>query len=195
MTKLEENKKFNLRLIQNGDKDELKVLYAVVYKAVNNYFSKHGVSKYDMEDIIQDAIYMIYKNSSNLIERNEKEEIPHKKLVSYALRYARNNFFHKQTKEKRGDSISIFSEDINPDDFIEDNTISLNKSIRSNELLKNIYDKLSEESKKILILYYEGNTHQELASKFGYSDSTIRAMLFNIRNQIYHLIKDETELK
>lgn len=156
-----------------------------IEKLVNDYTnyihtiitkSNNSLAVEDIEEIISDVFYIVWKNQ-NKLDIN-------KDMSSYIAGITRNLIRKKYREIKINDSIEICEEQL-----IDNN---LDFGILEDEIQENILEKLGkikEADKDIFIkYYYEERTIKEISIMFDMSESKVKSKLFRIRKRIKKLL-------
>lgn len=145
--------------------EEVKMLY--------KYLKKMGASKEDIEDIVQDTIYMTFKNI---------DSIDSNKIKAWLFKVAINNYYNLYNKKKKQNIISlnaienirIFDEGTEDYVIIEEKKRYIEKAL---DLLKPSY-------KELLILKYVLDlSYKDIASIFDMKEEKIKTYLYRARNK------------
>ena len=142
-----------------------------VYKVIENA-GKQNLSKEDIEEIIADTFFILWKNKEKL----EEEQL----LSSYLAGITRNLVREKARNKHINLSLS------NYENITEENKIDLIYEEREKiEAIETILNKMSEEDITIFNLYYyEERKIKEIAKILNLSEFKIKSRLYRIRKKI-----------
>ncbi|MBR1802897.1 MAG: sigma-70 family RNA polymerase sigma factor [Clostridia bacterium] len=159
---------------KNGlDIDELiNAYYGYVYIIVKN--SKGiSISNEDMEEIISDTFFAIWKNSKRI-----GVNVP---IKPYLIGIIRNVMNNKYREININDSISDYEDRI--PDTMDFETIIQEKE--QNEMIQKALKQMKQEEYNVFMMfYYEAKTIKEIAHKMQFSESKVKVMLHRIRKEI-----------
>ena len=152
--------------------------YGYVYMIVKNGISVF-ITNEDMEEIISDVFFAIWKNS---IKLSYTTDIKHylagitKNVIKNKYRDTETNFSISDYEEKL---INIYSLEVKTEED-EQNTI-----------ISNTLKTLKPDEYKIFILYYyNSKSVKEIAKELNYSTSNIKTILHRVRNKIKRNLED-----
>ena len=143
-----------------------------VYKVVENA-AKQNLSKEDIEEIIADTFFVLWKNREKLEE--EKPLNPY--LAGIARNLVREKFRNKHINMNLSDYENI---------IVEENKIELKYEQREKiNAIETILNKMSKEDITIFNLYYyEERKIKEIANILNFSEFKIKSKLYRIRKKI-----------
>ena len=127
----------------------------------------------DREDLINDITFELWKSFKHF--KGES------KISTWIYRVALNTSMNYKRKNKNGTLLSSFN-DIKEKDIgswlsNEDNSSEL-------EILYRCIDELSEINKAIILLYLDGNSHDEISEIMGISKTNVGTRISRIKEQI-----------
>lgn len=143
-----------------------------VYKVVENA-AKQNLSKEDIEEIIADTFFVLWKNREKLEED--------KPLNPYLAGIAKNLVREKARKQQKNYNIEDY------ENIIEgNNPIDLKIEQREKiQAIETILNKMSKEDITIFNLYYyEERKIKEIANILNFSELKIKSKLYRIRKKI-----------
>ena len=143
-----------------------------VYKVVENA-AKQNLSKEDIEEIIADTFFVLWKNREKLEED--------KPLNPYLAGIAKNLVREKARKQQKNYNIEDY------ENIIEgNNPIDLKIEQREKiQAIETILNKMSKEDITIFNLYYyEERKIKEIANILNFSEFKIKSKLYRIRKKI-----------
>lgn len=138
-----------------NDRDLRKMIFSLVIKNSGN--------EEDALDVLQDALIVLYqKIQLGTFELNVK-------LTTYIYGVARNIWYKKLRDEGR---IIINTKDDYPEIAETDDELLPNKKELSGALnrLSNAMEDISEQCRKLLLLFYSGNRMTNIADELGYKN-------------------------
>ena len=137
-----------------------------------------NLSNEDMEEILLDVFFIIWKNQ-NKLDIN-------KSMSAYISGITKNLIKYKYRQNKDSQCIEDY-EDKLTDSFDIDSFVSHNESKRI--ILKEL-EKLKKDDKEIFIeYYYENQNIKNIAKKFNMSDTKIKSKLFRTRKRLRKALK------
>lgn len=127
----------------------------------------------DREDLINDITFELWKSFKHF--KGES------KVSTWIYRVALNTSMNYKRKNKNGTLLSSFNDlkekDIGSWLSNEDNSSEL-------EVLYRCIDELSEINKAIILLYLDGNSHDEISEIMGISKTNVGTRISRIKEQI-----------
>lgn len=127
----------------------------------------------DREDLINDITFELWKSFKHF--KGES------KISTWIYRVALNTSMNYKRKNKNGTLLSSFNDlkekDIGSWLSNEDNSSEL-------EVLYRCIDELSEINKAIILLYLDGNSHDEISEIMGISKTNVGTRISRIKEQI-----------
>lgn len=127
----------------------------------------------DREDLINDITFELWKSFKHF--KGES------KISTWIYRVALNTSMNYKRKNKNGTLLSSFNDlkekDIGSWLSNEDNSSEL-------EILYRCIDELSEINKAIILLYLDGNSHDEISEIMGISKTNVGTRISRIKEQI-----------
>jgi RNA polymerase sigma-70 factor, ECF subfamily len=131
----------------------------------------------DREDLINDITLELWKS----FDRFNGES----KISTWIYRVALNTSMNYKRKKKK-DSLFIFLSDFKKEEIlpwlVEPETSS------ELDLLYNCIDELNEINKAIILLYLDGNSHEEISKIMGISKTNVATRISRIKEQIKDLV-------
>lgn len=127
----------------------------------------------DREDLINDITFELWKSFKHFNGES--------KISTWIYRVALNTSMNYKRKNKNGTLLSSFNDlkekDIGSWLSNEDNSSEL-------EILYRCIDELSEINKAIILLYLDGNSHDEISEIIGISKTNVGTRISRIKEQI-----------
>lgn len=137
-----------------------------------------NLSNEDMEEILLDVFFTIWKNQDKLDKT--------KSMSAYISGITKNLIKYKYRQNKENQCIEEY-EDKLTDSFDIDSFVSHNESERI--ILKEL-EKLKKDDKEIFIeYYYENQDIKNIAKMFNMSDTKIKSKLFRTRKKLRKALK------
>lgn len=152
--------------------------YNYIYIIVKNGISI-SITDEDIEEIISDVFFAIWKNSDKLPETTV--------IKPYLAGITRNTIKNKYRKIKLDFSISDYEDNIVDTCNIEEITIQKEQDKIIQNTLKQLKDK---EYKIFIMFYYESKSIKEIAKELDLSTNNVKTMLYRIRNTIKRNLED-----
>lgn len=152
-----------------------------IYTIIRN--SNLKITDEDIEELIGDVIFTIWKN-------REKLDI-NKKAAPYIAGITKNLIKKKYRDMKIFDNIEDYEDILIEDSNIERQFI---ENERNKEIMKHL-DNLKEEDKKIFLLYYfNEKSINEIANEWKMSESKVKSKLFRARKKLKKYLKERGEV-
>ncbi len=146
--------------------------YGYVYTIVKNLKSI-SISNEDMEEIISDTFFAIWKNSRKL----EKDVY----IKPYLAGTAKNIIRNKYRTTNIDFSIADYEEKIIDLTSLQ----KITEENEQNEIIRNTLKKMKKEEYEIFMMfYYEALKIKEIAKKLSVSESKVKVILHRVRKQI-----------
>ncbi|WP_299440084.1 sigma-70 family RNA polymerase sigma factor [uncultured Aquimarina sp.] len=174
----------NLKIINgiiSGDEIILKEFYKKNLPHVRKYIILNSGSEGDVEDIFQDALIIVYqKLKSNSLNIDTS-------IQAYFLGTCKNiwrSHLRKSQKITYDESLTLKAKEEN----IITNKI---EEIEKEHLYRKYFYKLSNSSKQVLKLFFEGKSMKEIASITGYSEGYTRKKKFEAKKTLMKMIEND----
>jgi len=152
--------------------------YGYVYIIVKNNVSI-SITNEDIEEIISDVFFAIWKNSKNLSDTTV--------LKSYLAGIAKNVIKNKYRMTELNFSISEYEEII----VDSSNLQKISEENEQNNIIKDTLKILKQEDYNIFIMfYYESKTIKEISKILNCSESKIKVILHRVRKIIKKNLED-----
>lgn len=165
----------------NGKIDMDKMLddfYGYVYIIVKNAVSI-SITDEDIEEIISDVFFAIWKNSKNLSDTIV--------LKPYLTGIAKNVIKNKYRKTELNFSISEYEETIADSSNLQE----ISEKNEQNNIIKDTLSTLKQEDYNIFIMfYYEARTIKEISKILNCSEGKIKVILHRVRKVIKKNLED-----
>ena len=164
----------NTLLIENIVNDFSNYIYTVIRN------SNLKVSDEDIEELVSDVVFTIWKNQDKLdINR---------KITPYIAGITNNLVKKKYRDTKVFDNIEDYKNNL-----IEDSNIELQfiENERNKGIMKQL-DKLKKEDKTIFILYYfNEKSINDIANELNMTESKVKSKLFRTRKKLKKYLKEK----
>lgn len=133
-------------------------------------------TSHDREDLINDIALELWKS----FERFKGDS----KISTWIYRVAINVSMNYKRKKKK-DSFFSFLDDFKKVDSLP--WLTEQDSSSESEILYNCIDELNEINKAIILLYLDGNSHDEISEILGISKTNVGTRIGRIKEQIRNL--------
>jgi len=133
-------------------------------------------SSYDREDLMNDIALELWKSYQNF--RGDS------KVSTWIYRVALNTAMNYKRKKKK-DTWLLFLNDFKKEDLLP--WLTEEDSPSEPEVLYNCIDELDEINKAIILLYLDGNSHDEISGIMGISKTNVGTRSGRIKDQIKNL--------
>ena len=164
-------------LIENIVNDFSNYIYTIIRN------SNLNISDEDIEELVSDVIFIIWKNQDKLNIN--------KKIAPYIAGITKNLLKKKYRDTKIYDNLEDYENNLVEDSDIEQQFIE-NERIKS--IMKHL-DKLKKEDKSIFILYYfKENNINDIAKALNMSESKVKSKLFRTRKKLKKHLKEREEV-
>ncbi len=175
----------NLKIINgiiSGDEIILKEFYKKNLPHVRKYIILNSGSEGDVEDIFQDALIIVYqKLKSNSLNIDTS-------IQAYFLGTCKNiwrSHLRKSQKITYDESLTLKAKEEN----IITNKI---EEIEKEHLYRKYFYKLSNSSKQVLKLFFEGKSMRETGLTTGYSEGYVRKKKFECKKKLLEMIEKDS---
>ena len=135
-------------------------------------------TSHDREDLINDIALELWKS----FEKFKGDS----KISTWIYRVALNTSMNYKRKKKK-DSLFYSINDFKKDEIIPWLIQQEQENSSELELLYNCIDELNEINKAIILLYLDGNSHDEISEIMGISKTNIGTRISRIKEQIKNL--------
>jgi len=168
--------------IKKGEDKTLNYLYESYFDTVKSHILKNAGSEDDVYDVFQDAMMVLYKK----VHTNNFELTSD--LKAYVFGISRN-LWNNQLRMKK--KVTELNTDIPDDDDLEK---LLDTPIE--QIVQRSFLKLSPECQKVLTLFMEGKTYDEIAGEMTYKSSTYaRRKKYLCKESLLKIIKEDPDFK
>jgi len=171
--------------IAQNDTKVLKAIYKENLGKITKFVQKNNGSKDDALDVFQDALVVIYKK----IQANELQLTS--SFSTYLFSVCRFIWLRELKKKYRQEA---------PMENISSpcSSIDIEKEWCENEKRKLFQSKmkqLSTEAQQVLILFFNGHSMKEIASKMNYTLAYAQRKKYLAKNQLIELVKSDTRYR
>jgi len=135
-------------------------------------------TSHDREDLINDIALELWKS----FEKFKGDS----KISTWIYRVALNTSMNYKRKKKK-DSLFYSINDFKKEEIIPWLVEQEQESSSELELLYNCIDELNEINKAIILLYLDGNSHDEISEIMGISKTNVGTRISRIKEQIKNL--------
>ncbi|MBI4429909.1 MAG: sigma-70 family RNA polymerase sigma factor [Ignavibacteriales bacterium] len=171
-----------LELIRNGNEDGLVKLYQQNRKMVSSYVAKNSGTPDDAEDMLQEALIILWER----VRSGRYEQTA--KLSTFIYATVKNLWSRKLARTRRESS-----GEIDGDNYGDGERSLLDRLIDRErvELVKNCMEKLGEQCRKLLLLYYwEELSMEQIASEMGFANAdTVKSKKYQCKKQLEKFMK------
>ncbi|WP_299312766.1 RNA polymerase sigma factor [uncultured Aquimarina sp.] len=168
--------------IIKGDERILKVFYRDNIRYIQGYILRNDGTMQDVEDIFQDALVVLYqKLKSGALEI-------HVPVKTYFYGICKNTWrsrLRKKQKTTTDDDLIINKEIVV--DYI---TTEIENKEREH-LYRKHFQKLSNDNKNLMLLYFEGKSAKEISKITGYTEGYTRKKKFDVKKQLLTMIEKD----
>lgn len=130
----------------------------------------------DREDLINDIVLELWKSFDKFKGDS--------KISTWIYRVALNTSMNYKRKRKK-DSLFIFLNDFKKEEILP--WLVEPESSSESEVLYDCIDELNEINKAIILLYLDGNSHDEISTIMGISKTNVGTRISRIKEQIKQL--------
>lgn len=168
--------------IRLQDEKVLNYLYDNYRQMVKNHVLQNGGSKEDVADVFQDSIIALYENLSDIKFQVNSE------LKGYFFGIAKNMWSVQLRKKMR---VSELNGDIPEEEDSDSLSDPALEKILSRSLLK-----LKPDAQRVLALFYEGLSYEEIAVKMNLKNETYaRRKKYLSKETLLEIVKEDPEYK
>lgn len=164
-----------LTRIKQGETSQFKELFDLTYNHLRSIAKLYLRDKTYCDDVVMETYERVIKyiNSYNEEQDGYNWLWQITKRVTFGVNY-KNSIF---------DNADEVDENISCDDFLDIANLKID--------LDNVIDKLDNENKTIIILYYYMDmTYEEIAKQIGKTRSTVHKRIKNILKEIKNILQD-----
>ena len=172
-----------LNRIKSNDRTVLGELFVRYEKLVASYVSKHGGDQSDTEDMLQEAIIVVWqKVCSGKFELRSK-------LSTYILAIVKNKWSAEMRKRSK------FSEEL-PEDISDGNPSTLDGVIKEEEMatVRKALAALNPICKELLMLFYfEERNLRDIARVLGFANPEVaKSKKYQCKKSLETILKQQT---
>ncbi len=165
--------------IRNQDDKVLNYLYDNYYQTVKNHVLKNSGSDEDVSDVFQETIIMLYQK---IYENNFHLTSD---LKGYFFGIARNVWNNELRGKKKTQELPVDLPD-EPEEEVLDPAFQ--------KIMTRAFNKLKPDCQKVLTLYYDGCSYEEIAEKMNLKNETYaRRKKYLCKEALMEFIKQDPE--
>ncbi len=157
------DRQFILRIKEN-DRSVLGEIYVKYEKQVINYIKSHGGDNFDAEDMLQEAIIVLWQNVNN-----GKFDLS-SKLNTYIVAVAKNKWRAELRKRNKTSNVDISDNTIDPDD----NQLEILLSEEKENNVRDALNMIKPICKQLLMMFYfEEKNIEEITKILEFSNTNV----------------------
>ena len=157
------DRQFILRIKEN-DRSVLGEIYVKYEKQVINYIKSHGGDDFDAEDMLQEAIIVLWQNVNN-----GKFDLS-SKLNTYIVAVAKNKWRAELRKRNKTSNVDISDNTIDPDD----NQLEILLSEEKENNVRDALNMIKPICKQLLMMFYfEEKNIEEITKILEFSNTNV----------------------
>ncbi|WP_299434268.1 sigma-70 family RNA polymerase sigma factor [uncultured Aquimarina sp.] len=168
--------------IIKGDERVLKVFYRDNVRYIQGYILRNYGSIEDVEDVFQDALVVLYqKIKSGLL----KISVP---IKTYFYGICKNIWRTRLRNKLKlvGDDTKLKNKEQITDSVVKD----IENKDREH-LYRKHFQKLSNDNKNLMLLFFEGKSVKEISKITGYTEGYTRKKKFDVKKQLLTMIEKD----
>jgi len=154
-----------IELAKNNNEQAISILINKYKPLIVKISNKYKINGYDKEDIIQECIFSLY---IAIRDYNFNSKLSFKTFLYFIIKKRIYSIIRNSNRQKRIKDFIELKENIN---LIEDNKVL--EKIENKEVIEKVKDKLSELESKVLELYLDNYTINEIAKILNLNLKTI----------------------
>lgn len=164
--------------IRGQDDKVLSYLYDHYYQTIKNHILKNSGSEEDVSDVFQDSIITLYqKITDNNFELTSD-------LKGYFFGIARNMWNNELRDKRRMEELTF--------DLPEEEEESFDLVFQ--KIMTRAFNRLKPDCQRILTLFYDNNSFQEIAEKMNLKNETYaRRKKYLCKEALMEIIKEDPE--
>lgn len=172
-----------LRGIVENDFSVLQQIYRESLPEVIKYVKRNSGTTDDAKDVFQEGILVIFRKVSN--DQLELTTSFHNFLFSVCKR-----IWLKKLKKKGNKEVAfVDSEEYSYEENFEDDFIKTRKW----QLFNKKFQLLAEECRKVLKMFFNGRSSNEIANAMGYTEEYAKRKKYKCKRSLAELIKKDAE--
>lgn len=145
--------------IKKGNQEPLVFLYQSNFNSVRNYILKNNGSLEDVDDVLQDAVIVVWQNVS------KPEFVLSSKLNTYVYAIGKNLWLKQLNKDKRLDPLEDFHANTHFADEPKNHSMDLG-------IVVEYLDKLGDTCRQILqLFYFDGLDMAAIAERLDFANA------------------------
>jgi len=166
----------------NNDSKIIMKIYTVVFPRVRKFILQNKGQQQDAEDIFQKALIQI-------TVRYRKERFTINSSFEAYLFTSCKNLWRKELKIRKNRVTNTNIIELVPEE--RDMALSILEQKRW-ELFTDKLDKISENCKKVLTLFFSNTSYQDIVQKMGYNSETVaRQRVFKCKSKLTETVKND----
>lgn len=174
-----------LAAFAKADSSAIAYIYKNYFPLMSSYVCNNGGSKEDARDVFQEALMAIFKQVKS------KDFVLTASFKTYIFAICRFQWLKNLRKNKRIESLPEMFDIQDLDDNI---IVHLEKAERYNLLQKHL-DRFKGNNRKILELYFQKFSTDEISEELGLSRAYVKKKKFECKKQLIGFIKTDTRFK
>ncbi len=167
--------------IREGHRKVLSDIYKQNLPKISRYVERNSGSTQEAEDVFQDAIIVVHRKFQN-------DQFTLSCTVETYLFAVSKNIWQSRLRRKK----RMVQQTKELDEIELDGDVF--RHIEQNErfrIYKESFEKLSDECKKVLSMFFDGAKMKDIAEEMGYSESYARKKKFECKSKLVDLVKAE----
>ncbi|WP_159092107.1 RNA polymerase sigma factor [Aquimarina sp. Aq107] len=170
-----------------GDSMILKSFYKKNLPPVRKLIRQYQGTAEDVEDIFQEALVLLYHKL-----RSGNIELPISSIETYFIGICKNLWRNKLRKQRRIEHQEINEKNLA--DTSDSILIGITKEHQLDIFHKHL-NNLSNSSKNVLNLFFEGKSMKDIASSTGYTEGYTRKKKCIIKERLYKMVQNDPVYK
>ncbi len=166
--------------IRGGNQEALVLLYQENFTPVKNYIVKNKGAVEDVDDILQDAVIVVWQNVS------KRDFELTSKLSTYIYSIAKNLWLKRLNKDKRLDPLEDFHSNTHPADEPKNHSMDL-------DIIAEYLEKIGETCKEVLqLFYFDGLDMTSIAERMEFANAdTAKSKKYQCFKKLESLVKQD----
>ena len=170
-----------LNALLEPDKKKLLELYELFFPMIKKMVLEGRGNNEDAEDVFQDSLEIIYLKAQKAEFKLTSE------FGTYLYSIGRNVWYNKLRKKSRT-NISLSKLDI---DFPTEFNDPYFEKVERWKVYEKAFNKLKEDCKKVLSMFFQKKTMNEIALEMGYEDSYPTTKKYNCYKSLVKMIEKD----
>lgn len=166
--------------IRGGNQQALTYLYQENFTPVRNYILKNKGAVEDIDDILQDAVIVVWQN----VSKRDFELTA--KLSTYIYSIAKNLWLKRLNKDKRLDPLEDFHANTHPADEPKNHSMDL-------DIVVQYLDKIGDTCKEVLqLFYFDGLDMTSIAERMEFANAdTAKSKKYQCFKKLQGLVQQD----